>query len=931
MNKIRQFSFQDYIVSRQSEGGLDSLSSHFSSCDTQNSNRQYQGFPPPSSRNDIESERNPVYSSPAISNPLSNKQIEVDSQNKQGANIQNINSQNELERVTSHAQDYPQSSFDKENNNFHFEQSLANQQNSEIQQKNQENWERMDKINRMLEEHRRKKTASVTRSPLGKIDDDSDLQEEEKPYENIIKLYPVQNVPHSYNESEKHSDEEMSAPKQSQQTEDDYRVSHEAQEHNFSPPAMNEPYIPTVPVSVFPSQLYQAPFEKHNHEVDEIRSLAAQKSKSVKSLADYSRQMEASVSKKSLRPSINKESKRTTEKNLPIEERLRIKNVEKENKMAQMRAERTKENMKELQTKPHISENSRLIAKNSRRAQETAEVIERLLSPDAKRGKIFANPRDHNIPVSHSRASQDRESSQLDDRNDPNKSLYRKKEKEPSISLSKHNNRAFETFNPPETGKYDNHLHEIDELHHEYQQSNPVDENDTIGTLHPSSSTTSLQKEVSDRLALALAKKKSSKANLLEIQPPHNNQSLPATTEHNLYGAIAGALSPHGNGQKGRTLSNQNKGFRLAPELVDTPIPGSGQESIAMRTPKHIYLKVSHKFGHEKPSTNSLLSQSKTEVTSESLRNQFGHLTSVHNAESTIEEYEKDPAPELHHPNETEHDLTNESIQTENRKRSVRQPTFGVSNSHMFTNMSSKKSSFGNSPHKPDIRVLEPRKENRYSENMEENHPLSKISKMMGSPTHESLLNSWKLRQQIFSNTREHKLSIATSSSGQTFRLGDENQTPKTSIMMDKENYASPETNVYLRNAMWLSAKNNKLAVQQVNKERQEMQECTFHPQLDEKTYMVGLVSPKRDCKTRLAAPFQERKDSNRGMGHKNNVSYRDLRAHYKGKHPEHQNQTIAIRTSSKAEALLNADQDDSEEPKISVELREDGQKYYLL
>ena len=413
-----------------------------------------------------------------------------------------------------------------------------------------------------------------------------------------------------------------------------------------------------------------------------------------------------------------------------------------------------------------------------------------------------------------------------------------------------------------------------------------------IDSLHPSSSTKSLQKEVSDRLALALAKKKSSTVNLLETQ-----DVVVPNLENNY-------LSPHANGQKGRTLSNQNKGgFRPAPELSDTPLPGSGHDFSSIRTPKHIYLKVAaHKFGNEKPSTNSLFSQSKTEVTSESLRNQFGHITSVHNAESTLEEYEKDPTPELHHPNESEHNLTNESIQTENRKRSVRQPTFGVSNSHMFTNMSSKKSSFGNSPHKPDVRVLEPRKENRNSENLEDYHSISKASRNMGSPTHESLLNSWKLRQQFFSNTREHKLSITTSASGQTLRLRDENfQTPKTN-MMDKENYASPETDVYMRNAMWLSAKNNKLAVQQVNKERQEMQECTFHPQLDEKTYMMGIVSPKR------VAP-QSRKDSNRGMGNnKNNViSYRDLRVHNKGRTPEPHNLTTTLRTSSKAEALLNA------------------------
>jgi len=419
--------------------------------------------------------------------------------------------------------------------------------------------------------------------------------------------------------------------------------------------------------------------------------------------------------------------------------------------------------------------------------------------------------------------------------------------------------------------------------------------------LHPSSSTKSLQKEVSDRLAIALAKKNNSRANLLD-----NYQSAP-TAEHHLSAALQGALSPHGITKKGRTQSNQNRGFRLAPELVDTPIPGSGHESIAMRTPKHIYLKVSQKMGNdnrlqEKPS-NSILSQSKTEVTSESLRNQFGHLTSVQNAESTLEESEKEPTP--HHRDSEDHNLTNESIETDHKKRSVRQPTFGVSNSHMFTNMSSKKSSFGNSPHKHDVRVLEPRKENQ---------PLA--DKMMGSPTHESLINSWKLRQQVFSNTREHKLSIATSQ-GSSSRMRDENQTPKSSIM-DKENLGSPETNVYLRNAMWLNAKNNKLAVQQVNKERQEMQECTFHPQLDEKTYMMGIVSPKRDSKVRLP----ERKDSTKGIANKNSqVSYRDLRAQHR-KGSERHNQTATIRSSAKAEALLNMDENSQ-----PVELREN----YLL
>jgi len=127
--------------------------------------------------------------------PLKNENFE--SQDSHEANIQNFTSQNQLEGSTTHPLTSLQSNWDQENITTHDlqnEKFLMDQQNSEIQHKNQESWERMDKINRMLEEHRRKKTASVTRSPLPKIDDNSNIQEEEKPFENVIKLYPVQNT-----------------------------------------------------------------------------------------------------------------------------------------------------------------------------------------------------------------------------------------------------------------------------------------------------------------------------------------------------------------------------------------------------------------------------------------------------------------------------------------------------------------------------------------------------------------------------------------------------------------------------------------------------------------------------------------------------------------------------------------------------------------
>jgi len=54
-----------------------------------------------------------------------------------------------------------------------------------------------------------------------------------------------------------------------------------------------------------------------------------------------------------------------------------------------MREEKSKDDMKLFQSKPQISENSKIIAKYSKRARENAQVIEKLTSPDAK--KVLIN------------------------------------------------------------------------------------------------------------------------------------------------------------------------------------------------------------------------------------------------------------------------------------------------------------------------------------------------------------------------------------------------------------------------------------------------------------------------------------------------------------------------------------------------------------
>jgi len=54
-------------------------------------------------------------------------------------------------------------------------------------------------------------------------------------------------------------------------------------------------------------------------------------------------------------------------------------------RIALLRESKSKDDLKLFQSKPQISENSKIIAKQSRRALENAQVIEMLTSPEAKK------------------------------------------------------------------------------------------------------------------------------------------------------------------------------------------------------------------------------------------------------------------------------------------------------------------------------------------------------------------------------------------------------------------------------------------------------------------------------------------------------------------------------------------------------------------
>jgi len=419
-----------------------------------------------------------------------------------------------------------------------------------------------------------------------------------------------------------------------------------------------------------------------------------------------------------------------------------------------------------------------------------------------------------------------------------------------------------------------------------------------IEPLHHSSSTSSLQKEASDRLAIAMAKKSSSQASSKE--------------SHELY-----RFDQNHKFQAGASQSIEKKletHFKLQLLTAD-------QMATGIKHPKQVYLKVSNPMMNVNPNYQNLNNNnmfnstsnqifSTKELTFETLRNQVG--------ESMQRESERAQTPEL-----IQESLpTKDNMNIEAKKRSIRQPTFGVSNSNTFTHLSSKLSSFGESPDKGFASNFDPRDDDPKLQELKQNLVQHNKDKTYLKHSQESYLNSLKLRQQKFANAKENEtLSTPQSTTKKIYFNEEEKQ------RFQDENKSWLDIDVYMRNALWLSAKNNKVVIQQTNKEKQVMKECTFHPKLDEKTYRIGLNSPKNKSK---AMEIEDKITNNKNdfRSKKSLNSYQYL----------HGNKTKVKDEKQKKELkkLLNlrdfnhADEDVSE-PKISVELREDGQKYYLL
>jgi len=445
-----------------------------------------------------------------------------------------------------------------------------------------------------------------------------------------------------------------------------------------------------------------------------------------------------------------------------------------------------------------------------------------------------------------------------------------------------------------------------------------ISRDDTLEIIEPlrhSSSSTSLQREALDRLAIAMAKKSSSQVSSKE--------------SHDLYYSTKDALHQIDNSSKVKIINevyeyqndkiqlNNSQNLQKFPDadsnLYLIPIENT---SASIKHPKQVYLKVSSQMmegnlyqtiNNNIYNSTSIQSLAKRELTFESARNHFGEPERSQTPELTLQINESLP--------------TKESIQNEIKKRSIRQPTFGVSNSNTFTHLSSKMSSYEVSPEKVFTSTFDLREDIQKNVEEQQDSERLELKKIESKHSQESYLKSLKLRQQKFSNNEENYISPQIQQKRNNPLKKIENLKP------EEEQREWLEIDVYMRNALWLSAKNNKVAVQQTKKNMQEMKECTFHPKLDEKTYKIGLTSPKGEYKSKTSR-IEEKINNKKESGSKKSlISYQNLHGNkFKGE----QQQIKEHKKSLNLKNLENTN-NDAHEPKISVELREDGQKYYLL
>lgn len=306
----------------------------------------------------------------------------------------------------------------------------------------------------------------------------------------------------------------------------------------------------------------------------------------------------------------------------------------------------------------------------------------------------------------------------------------------------------------------------------------------------------SLHKQASDRLMQAMAKKATSQTSRIS----------PLSKQEYLKSESSVPLSPLSHSRMSTTEKN-SKGY--AKDInYDQEIPShhsiqTEQGSVgSFRTPKHIYLRMPNPLIIEKEGQGHIRQE------------QHHHQTDEKNNRIyTAEDY--DHIHDMH-----THDKGDHIVET--RKRSTRQPTFGGSPSRKPTNQSKLGDSQAMVTGGFNDKSVEKSADNFY-----ENQSRTPT----GRPTQESLIMSMKMRQQKFGE------------SGSNFNNGhvhchgfSQKQFYKRNITLEEEK-PWPEIDVYMRNSMWLSAKNSKMAAMGRMKENKEMKECTFQPHLQENKY----------------------------------------------------------------------------------------------
>ena len=377
--------------------------------------------------------------------------------------------------------------------------------------------------------------------------------------------------------------------------------------------------------------------------------------------------------------------------------------------------------------------------------------------------------------------------------------------------------------------------------------------------------------------------------------------------------------------EKKREINNSTKSTHVTKSDFDTGY-SLNTEQVSFGTitsPKQVYLKVSNKTIEEKEneipynyqSNSSYSSQPRRGLTMDSLRKETDQKTD----RSGTDEMNRELEAETKRLQDINNILQN-NYNTVDSKKSARHLTFGNYSTRKLS-ISSPKVGLDAENQSQGINRNEIKIHNQNTDR--ENTP-----KNSDRNNYESLLNSWRLRQQKASKSGEYSVGRMTKTkntqSSQALHLRDLNQTPKVNL---EENKPWGDLDVYLRNTMWLSAKNSKMANLNQAKEQKELRECTFRPNIGDRTGNLAIVSPRDEYKLASEMLVKGRL-SESGKNKKHTQSYKDLHSQ-KGKSYD-QNQLLEIKSpSSCAVPMLFGRKENKQNMQIEFG-EENGQKFYL-